>query len=173
MSMSEKTSGGTWRRLLLTGLGTGYLPIAPGTWGSAAACIVYLAVAFGSGGRQTCLTGSMLVVIVAASLVCGLLGKWAEAEFGKKDPGAVTADEWAGQAVTLCWLPLGTGPVGWLIAAGVGFVAFRVFDIIKPPPASTLEKLPAGWGILADDLAAGAMANIVLQLVMRLGFGMN
>jgi len=174
--MTEKTrqdrpGGGAFRRFLLTGLGAGYLPIAPGTWGSGAACVVYLAIAFASGGKQICLTGSMIVLAVAASLICGLLGNRAEADFGKKDPGAVTIDEWAGQAIALCWLPLGAGLRGWLIAAGAAFVAFRVFDILKPPPVRTLEKLPAGWGILADDLAAGILANVAVQLILRVGFG--
>ena len=173
--MAEKTGqdrprDGAFRRLLLTGLGTGYLPIAPGTWGSGAACVVYLAIAFGSNGKQICLTGSMIVMAVAASLICGLLGNRAEEDFSKKDPGAVTIDEWAGQAIALCGLPLGDGYGGWLIAAGAAFVAFRVFDILKPPPVRTLEKLPAGWGILADDLAAGVLANVAVQLILRLGF---
>jgi len=169
--MSDTRRGPALRRLLLTGLGTGYLPIAPGTWGSAGACVVFLAIALASGGRQVCLTGSMIVLAAGATLACGVLGRWAEADFGKKDPGAVTLDEWAGQAVALCWLPLGGGYSGWLIAAGAAFVAFRLFDILKPPPVRTLEKLPGGWGIVADDLAAGAMANISLQIIMRLGLG--
>ena len=155
------------RLLLLTGLGTGYLPIAPGTWGSAGACLVFLAVAFAAGGRQICLTGTMLILAAAAALLCGILGRWAEADFGRKDPGQVTLDEWAGQAIALCWLPLGAGPWGWIIAAGAGFVAFRFFDIIKPPPIRQLERLPGGWGIVADDLLAGVYANLVLQLILR------
>jgi len=163
------------RLLLLTGLGTGYLPIAPGTWGSAGACLVFLAVAFATGGRQICLTGTMLILAAAATLICGFLGRWAEADFGRKDPGQVTLDEWAGQAITLCWLPLGvmcwlrlgSDPWGWVIAAGAGFVAFRFFDIIKPPPIRRLEKLPGGWGIVADDLLAGVYANVCVQIVLR------
>ena len=160
------------RTLLLTGLGTGYLPIAPGTWGSAGACAVYLAVAFATGGRQMCLTGTMLILAAATTLLCGLLGGKAEADFGKKDPGQVTLDEWAGQAVALCWLPLGAGPWGWIVAAGAAFVAFRAFDIIKPPPIRQLEKLPGGWGIVADDLLAGLYANLVIQFFLRLVGGL-
>jgi len=160
------------RKLLLTGLGTGHLPIAPGTWGSAGACIVFIAVAFAAGGQQICLTGTMLILAAAATLICGFLGRWAEADFGRKDPGQVTLDEWAGQAIALCWLPLGAGPWGWIVATGAAFVAFRAFDIIKPPPIRRLEKLPGGWGIVADDLLAGVYANITLQLVLRLAIGL-
>jgi len=171
--MPDKRSGETIRKLLVTGLGAGYLPIAPGTWGSAGACAVFLAVAFTGGSHQACLTGTMLVLAAASTLVCGLLGSKAEADFGKKDPGQVTIDEWAGQALALCWLPLGGGPKGWLIAAGSAFVAFRVFDIIKPPPIRRLEKLPGGWGIVADDLLAGVYANVALQLILRMGLGLT
>jgi phosphatidylglycerophosphatase A len=158
--------------LLLTGLGTGYLPIAPGTWGSAGACAVFLAVAFAAGGRQVCVTGTMLSLAAAATLLCGLLGGKAEADFGEKDPGQVTLDEWAGQAIALCWLPLGTGPRGWAIAAGAAFAAFRAFDIVKPPPIRALERLPGGWGIVADDLLAGVYANIILQFILRGALGL-
>lgn len=171
--MPDKRPGETIRKLLLTGLGTGYLPIAPGTWGSAGTCVVFLAVAFAGGSHQMCLTGTMLVLAAASTLVCGLLGGRAEVDFGKKDPGQVTIDEWAGQALALCGLPLGTGPWGWLIAAGSAFVAFRAFDIIKPPPIRQLEKLPGGWGIVADDLLAGVYANVALQLILRLGLELS
>jgi phosphatidylglycerophosphatase A len=132
-----------------------------------------LAVAFATGGRQMCLTGTMLILAAAATLLCGLLGGKAEADFGRKDPGQVTLDEWAGQAVALCWLPLGAGPWGWVIPAGAAFVAFRFFDIIKPPPIRRLEKLPGGWGIVADDLLAGVYANLALQLILRLGLELS
>jgi len=52
-------------------------------------------------------------------------------------------------------------------------VAFRVFDIIKPPPVRQLEKIPGGWGIVADDLLAGVYANVALQLILRLAFGLT
>ena len=165
------TAGDVLGRLIVTGLGTGYLPVAPGTWGSAAACGVFLLAAWASGGRQLCVTGAMAALAVAATLGCGVLGRFAEAAFGRKDPGQCSLDEWAGQAVALCLLPLGTTWRGWLIAAGVAFAAFRAFDIAKPPPIRRLEKLPHGWGIVADDLLAGVYANIAAQLILRLAIG--
>jgi len=155
-------------RLAITGLGTGYLPVAPGTWGSAAACGVFLAAAFATAGSQPWVTGAMAAVALAATCGCAILGRFAEAEFGKKDPGQVTLDEWAGQAVALWLLPLGGDWRGWLAAAGVAFVAFRLFDILKPPPVDQVQRLPHGWGIVADDLAAGVYANLVAQIVLRL-----
>ncbi len=74
-------------------------------------------------------------------------------------------DEVAGQWLSLLFVPVGGGwRAVWVTVAA--FVLFRAFDILKPPPARQLERLPAGWGILADDLAAGVMANVVLQAAL-------
>ena len=90
---------------------------------------------------------------------------------GKNDPREVVADEFAGQAVTFLFSPfLAMGSATnrqILITAFVGFVLFRLFDISKPWPIRKLEKYPAGWGILADDLLAGVFAWIVLQIFIR------
>ena len=158
-------------RLIISGLGSGYMPFAPGTWGSLVVAASMLLVAIGSGGRWYCVSGTMAVIAVLSTLGCGLLGKQAEKHFGRKDPGHITLDEFAGQAVAYIGLPMGPALGDWAIAAGVGFVAFRVFDIVKPPPARQLEKLPHGWGVVADDLMAGAYANIAAQLILRLALG--
>ncbi|MCE5325517.1 MAG: phosphatidylglycerophosphatase A, partial [Planctomycetaceae bacterium] len=155
------------RRLIATGLGTGLLPLAPGTWASAAACVVFLAVAWGCGGRGVCVNGWLIALAALACVGCVATGGYCETCFGSKDPRQCTVDEWAGQWVSLLFVPLGTGPAGWLIAAGVAFVAFRVFDVIKPPPARQLERLPRGWGVLLDDIAAGVYANLAAQGVLR------
>jgi len=160
------------KKFLATGAGTGYLPVAPGTWGSAAVAGIFLAVAAVSDRRMICVAGTMVLLAAAASIVSVALGRFVEAAFGRKDPAPCTVDEWAGQAVALIALPLGNSFADVLIAGGVGFLAFRVFDIVKPPPIRQLEKLPLGWGVLADDLAAGVYANIVAQLVLRLGGGL-
>ena len=141
--------------------------MAPGTWGSAAVAAIYLLVAWGSGSRQVCLTGTMAAIAVAFSVICLALGRFAEETFGRKDPSQVSADEWAGQAVALMLLPVGRGPADLWLAVGVAFVAFRVMDIIKPPPANGLQRLKGGLGILIDDLVAGVYANVLAQLVLR------
>ncbi len=155
-------------KIVLTGFGTGYLPIAPGTWGSAAVCGLFMLAAWGSGGRWYCTSGTMAAVALLAAAGCVLFGKTCEQVFGGKDPGQCTIDEWAGQAVTFILLPLGCGIVDLLIVAAAGFMAFRLFDIIKLTPAREMEKLPYGWGVLMDDIVAGIQANIVCQVALRL-----
>ena len=159
-------------RLLLTGLGTGYLRPAPGTWGSAAVIGIYL-LATAACGSAGCVNVILAVLVASTSVVCVVLGASAETLFGAKDPSQVTIDEWAGQAVALLALPT---PAAWrerLIVAAAAFVAFRLFDILKPPPARQFERLPQGWGILADDLAAGVYANLAAQLILRLGLHLS
>ena len=154
-------------RLFLSGFGTGYLPVAPGTWGSAAVVGIYLLVGWKCPDRLV-LLGVMGIVAIASSLACVAFGRLAETIWGKKDPGQCVADEWAGQAVARLWLPIlpRMGYLGLAIPAAGAFVAFRVFDIFKPPPARQLEKLPHGWGVLLDDIAAGVYANIVVQVAV-------
>jgi phosphatidylglycerophosphatase A len=165
------------KKLLITGLGTGYLRPAPGTWGSLGPCIIFFLMACmdARSGRVTT-SAVMLAIVILASVICVALGGFAEKAFGRKDPSHCTTDEWAGQALTLFLLPT-AGSLNhrpqwqvWLLIVGVAFVAFRLADIIKPPPARQFEKLPRGWGILLDDLMAGVYANIACQLILRLGF---
>lgn len=154
------------KKAIVTGLGTGYLPVAPGTWGSAAVVGIFLAVAAGSDGRAHCVAGTMAIVAVLSSVGCVRLGRFAEQTFGKKDPSRCTIDEWAGQAVAMLLLPIARGDWrNWLILAGASFLLFRLLDIVKPPPARWMERLPHGWGVLLDDLVAGAYALIAVQLL--------
>ena len=157
-------------RILVSGLGTGYLPVASGTWGSAAVAAIYLLVA-GLAGRNPhqmmIVNIAMAAICVAASVVCVALGRAAEQHFGRKDPSQVTIDEYAGQALALIALPAGTGRNDWLVTVLAAFLAFRFFDIVKPPPANGLQRLAFGWGILVDDLIAGLYANILCQVFLR------
>jgi phosphatidylglycerophosphatase A len=111
-------------------------------------------------------------MIVAGGVASVMLSQGAIEATGKKDPHEVVTDELAGQAV--CYLAILLCPSdpwpaqkAWAIAV-VGFLFFRIFDILKPWPARQLERLPAGWGILADDLMAGLYAGACLWLGMLL-----
>ncbi len=114
----------------------------------------------------------MVALALAGSVICAKFAPAAIAATGKTDPREVVADELAGQAVTFLAIPfftpviLTTGQI--CIITSSGFLLFRLFDIAKPWPIRKLEKLPKGWGILADDLMAGVFAAIVLQIVIRL-----
>lgn len=139
--------------------GVGWFPIAPGTAGSAVGVAIYLLTRGWSAPAQ-------IAILVAITLV----GLWAagvaEVELKKEDPGPVVIDEVAGQLLTL----LLTG-VAWK-GAVVGFLLFRVLDIIKPFPARRLERLHGGLGIMADDLMAGAYGLALMMLLVRYWPGM-
>jgi phosphatidylglycerophosphatase A len=132
-----------------TALGVGYVPFAPGTFGSAVGLLLWFV-----------LPSSPIAQAAAIVVVC-VVGSWsgsvAERYFGRVDPGHVVVDEVAGMLVTLFLVP-----VGW-IGAIAGFLLFRISDIIKPYPANRLERLPGGIGIMADDVMAGVYANLVLR----------
>lgn len=160
------------RKLIVTGLGTGYLPIAPGTWGSAAACGLFALVLGLAGPNRWILSAVMAGVVIVGCLGCLAWGRWMREAFGRKDPSQCTLDEWAGQAIALMHVPLGVGWGQHAIAIAAAFVAFRVFDITKPPPARKAETFPDGMGVVADDLIAGVYANILVQFVLRLALNM-
>ena len=159
------------QRLLTSCFGLGYLPVAPGTWGSLPPTIIFgLMCHFRA--SPVMISVVMAALILAGSVISVKFAPAAIAATGKDDPGEVVADEFAGQAVTFLMSPflaLGSASAGqvWTVA-GVGFVLFRVFDIAKPWPIHRFEKLPEGWGILADDLAAGVFAWTVLQICIKL-----
>jgi len=162
---SEKTIGrdAALARFFTSFLGAGRLPVAPGTWGSAPAAVVFgLMVHLHVQGWITGLV--MLIIMLAAAAVCIILSPAVIAATGRKDPGEIVVDEVAGQALTLLFAPFAAGGALTWHAAVVGFAAFRVFDILKPWPCRRLEQLPAGYGILMDDLMAGVYAAVVLQL---------
>jgi phosphatidylglycerophosphatase A len=140
---------------LATGGGSGYAPVASGTVGSAVGLALWLALArLSPAGYALACVGVVLVGIWAAGR--------AEILLGRHDDGRITIDEIAGMLVSLAWLPARPE------VAGLGFVLFRIFDIWKPFPARRAEGLPGGLGVMADDLVAGAYANLGGQLVWRL-----
>lgn len=160
------------RLLLITTFGLGHMRPASGTWGSMPTVALAAALIFTGFGPSAApvvyhavLVGWMLVFCLA----CLVGGRDAEAAFGKKDPGQAVADETAGQAIPLLLLPgIATSTLNHeLVTLGLAFVAFRIFDIIKLPPARQLQRLKGGVGILVDDLIAGVHALIVVQIATR------
>ncbi len=154
-------------RLAITGMGTGYLRPAPGTWGSFAVAILCLAALRAGGGNLLTVNVFLAALVLLSTAGCIALGPFTERAFGKKDPSYCTLDEWAGQGLALCLLPFGDTWSQWLLVILMAFLAFRLFDITKPPPVRQLERLPHGFGVVADDLLAGVFANILVQLVLR------
>lgn len=144
--------------LALTTGGLGFLRPAPGTWGSLPPVLAALLL-HRIGASPAVSLGVALAWGVLASLACLWWGTHAEARFGRKDAAEVVADETAGVAlpVTLAVaVPLPGLPVVWALV--VAFLLFRLFDALKPWPVGALERLPGGWGVLADDLMAGVYA---------------
>lgn len=141
----------TLARLIATVGYCGTVPVAPGTVGSAAGIVLLILVrSSGSASLEALVLGVLAAVGVwAASAV--------ERDCGQTDPPSVVIDEVAGMLVTLLWLP-----VGW-VGGLAGFLAFRIFDIVKPWPARAAERLPGGWGVMADDLVAGAYAALAVR----------
>ena len=113
----------------------------------------------------------MTVLVAAGGLACIALVPSIAASLGKTDPHEVVMDEVAGQALTYLGaavvLPAHVTGAQVALMTVVGFAFFRVFDIVKPWPIRKLEALPAGWGVLADDLAAGVFAGVLLLLFVK------
>lgn len=158
------------KRMLTSCFGLGRLPLAPGTWGSLPAVIIFGLMSY-FGASPALITNVMAALVLAGGFVCVQFAPATIAATGKDDPREVVADELAGQAVAFLFSPfLAMGAATdrqILITAFTGFVLFRLFDISKPWPIRKLEQYPAGWGILADDLLAGVFAWIVLQIFIK------
>lgn len=142
-----------WAFWLATWGGVGKFPVAPGTMGAlAAAGIAWLLI------RYAGLPVEALALLAAALFYPGAAASGRiEAELGTEDPGFIVVDEVVGQ-----WLALAAIRPGewrdWLLS----IVLFRVFDILKPPPIRSLEKIPGGVGVMADDAAAGLCAMMLI-----------
>ena len=147
-------SGLDYVALALSTWGVGYLPLAPGTFGSLVGLGVFL------------LLGS-LPLQLAAVVVITWAGIWAGSRTERilrlKDPGKVVVDEVAGQMIAMLPLSLSTAPLSKL-GIIVSFILFRLFDIFKPYPARRFEKLHSGLGIMADDLVAGIYAALLVAI---------
>ena len=128
----------------------GYLPLAPGTWGSAAALIAWRLL------PEIELFKLSLIVIVIF-LVGVIVSSVVSNEENNSDPSKVVIDEWVGM-----WIALLMIPNEWLWL-GVAFILFRIFDIVKVYPANRFERLHGGWGIMMDDVVAGLYAGVITQ----------
>lgn len=146
------------RRLLVSCFGLGWLPLIPGTYGSLPPVIIFaLLCHFGVSAVSMAVT--MAVLALAGSVVCVKYTPAVVAATGKTDPREVVVDEFSGQAITFLFIAI--VPISNIWVTGLlGFLLFRFFDILKPWPIRKFEKLPKGWGILSDDLIAGAYAGI-------------
>lgn len=138
-----------------TGAGAGYLPKAPGTFGSVVGIILYLGLRYLSPVLYA-------VTVTTLILVACWISTLAETIFQAKDPQKIVIDEVVGMLVTLTLVPF-----SWQSVIA-GFVLFRLFDIWKPFPVRWLQDhLPGGWGIVMDDVMAGIYANLLLRIVVR------
>jgi len=135
--------------------GVGYVPFAPGTFGSAAGLLAWWLL-----GPSAVVQGTAIVVLFAAGVWSGGV---CERHFHRTDPAPVVIDEAMGMLITLF-----LNPVGWLGALGA-FLLFRIADVIKPFPADRLESLHGGVGVMADDAMAAIYANLVLRAALALG----
>ena len=162
----------------ITTFGVGYLPLAPGTYGSAVGVLIYLGFReieansvqyFSSRGWQELqISAGIHVAIAFLFLLFCLLGIWAASRatvlFKNKDPQQAVVDEIIGQLLVFLFVPF---DISWkLILAG--FLLFRLFDIWKPYPIDSLQNLPAGIGVCADDILAGVYGGAILSLLYAL-----
>lgn len=144
--------------LIATWFGSGNLPVAPGTWGSAIAAVMawFIVSLWGP------------VWLLLATLFVIAVGTWAAEVYcrhsSKSDPGPIVVDEVAGQWITLLVIP---ADIAFYVA---GFFLFRLADILKPWPASWADRsLPGGFGVMIDDLIAGVYSALILLLLWSLG----
>lgn len=162
--------------LVLTTFGVGYLPLAPGTYGSAVGVAMYVAAGdavskierMSSPKMQAVSDSSVQAAIGVLMLIFCLLGVWAAGRsielLGNSDPPEAVVDEVIGQLITFLFVPFF---ISWPFIVA-GFVLFRLFDIWKPYPIDSLQILPGGIGVCADDVVAGVYAGICLSVIYAL-----
>jgi phosphatidylglycerophosphatase A len=175
--ITRKPNGiGDYLALALSTFGVGYIPGAPGTYGSIVGVGIYLFVgmhlaeaaqhglSIGTSAAHIVSFHFALVAIAFAAFV--FAGIWASGRagnlFGDGDPHQAVVDEVMGQIITFFFIPFAT--LSWPLVVA-GFVLFRLFDIWKPYPIDALQDLPGGLGVCADDLVAGVYAGICLAVI--------
>jgi len=160
-SPTTGASAPLWARLVATFFGVGRLHPGPGTWGSLVTVLAWAAIASAL-PNSWMIPANVFLAALAIALGIPAATQVARAS-GVKDPQFVVIDETAGQLITLI-----AAPLAWKSFLA-GFILFRVFDILKPPPVRRFEKLPEGTGIVVDDVAAGVYAWIVLHFLLHFG----
>ncbi len=176
--LPEGQAGGLSRLgvFALTVGGLGFLRPASGSWGSLPPVAIVMVIVW-MGFPWWVIVCALAMTAFLSTIACIAYGEQAEASFGAKDPSSVVADETAGCAVTLLVAPW------WMIADGgesvvaraaivcaTGFFFFRLFDVWKPGYVADLQNQPFGWGIVLDDLAAGAWSwpPVLLSVALAL-----
>lgn len=140
------------------GFGSGLAPVAPGTFGTVGALVCFLPFAT-LAAEQPLLYGITLVGLTVIAVWCSDAG---EAHYKRHDVGNIVIDEFAGFFVTMFLVPSNVRTLA------LAFVLFRIFDIVKVPPARQIDKgWPGGWGVVMDDVVSGVYANLVMQIAMR------
>ena len=160
-----------WAVWIATGLGVGYLPVMPGTYGSALGVVLYIGLATlaRTTGHPAWVLGAGTIVVIALSLLVVAI---ALRGFREHDPQVIVLDEVAGQMVALAPLPLESpATTSYWLSVAAGFLLFRALDAIKPFPIWKLERLAGVWGVIGDDLAAGLVAAALLAGTLRFGLG--
>ncbi len=146
-----------WRELFFTSLYTGYSPLAPGTAGTLVGMAIYY-LEYLLLGQYSWVCNLLIVIVMLYPAV--RLGDAGERFFGDKDPSQVVLDETMGY-----WISVLFYPFNWKIAI-MGFVLFRIMDVLKPFPINQLQNLKGGLGIMADDYLAGVYSNLVILAVL-------
>jgi phosphatidylglycerophosphatase A len=156
-----RTSAPIWATLVATYFGAGRLKPGPGTWGSLATMLSWAVL---SHFLSTPLVIPANILLAGVAIAVGIPAATRVARASQfKDPQFVVIDETAGQLITLIGAPL-----AWKSFLA-GFILFRVFDIVKPPPIRQLERLPEGTGIVVDDVAAGIYGLVAMQILLHFG----
>ncbi|HXW91809.1 MAG TPA: phosphatidylglycerophosphatase A [Terriglobales bacterium] len=151
----------SWAAPLATGFGIGHLPWAPGTWASLVTTLFWW---FLSSVLRPSWQSAAALLLSGLATGLGVLSATSVArETGDKDPRSVVIDEVAGQLIAFIAIP-----ASWKSLL-LGFILFRGFDIVKPPPVRQLEQLPEGLGIVMDDVAAGVYAFGIMQILLHTG----
>jgi phosphatidylglycerophosphatase A len=153
---SEKKT--LWAWAIGTFFGAGLLKPGPGTYGSISALLLWFAAAHAFHPTAATLATATAIAAVIATLIGIPAATIVARESGHEDPGHVVIDEVAGQLITLI-----LSPPDWPHAL-LALILFRLFDILKPWPVRKLEALPAGTGIMLDDVAAGILALLCAQI---------